>query len=367
MTLRSGGRLAVALLLSLLGLAAAAREIVVGQVVDYSGPYGEASRDYVAGAKTYFDWVNSRGGVFGIRVKHYVVDASNAAAMRDATRRLVDEQKADVLFGFVGDESVDAYAAAGPAIALVGPLSGSEAPAGVSSRVFFVRPDYGTEVKQVISHFRALQLSRFAIVRAPTDDAARVARTVAQTLGGQGLKGAGELVLGSSPARDAAAVAAMRPQALVIVADTVPAAEFVKRYRPLDPGANIVALSMVNHRTMFELVGPKLAHGVMITQVVPNPLLPETPVQKEHLDAIRQFRDEPPSHLTLEGFLAAKALVEGVRRAGASPTRESILAAFQKVTRMDLSGFVVDFTPKGRSEATHVDLAMIRRNGSLLQ
>ncbi|MFZ3323075.1 MAG: hypothetical protein WA190_11935 [Usitatibacter sp.] len=30
----------------------------------------------------------------------------------------------------------------------------------------------------------------------------------------------------------------------------------------------IVALSTVNHRTMFELLGPKLAHGVMVTLVV---------------------------------------------------------------------------------------------------
>lgn len=65
-----------------------------------------------------------------------------------------------------------------------------------------------------------------------------------------------------------------------------------------------------------ELLGPKLAHGVMVTQVVPNPGLPGSTLQKEHLDAIRKFRDEPPSHLTVEGFMAAKVLVEAVRRDG---------------------------------------------------
>ena len=47
--------------------------------------------------------------------------------------------------------------------------------------------------------------------------------------------------------------------------------------------------------------------------------------------------------------------------------RESILAVLQKTGRMDLNGVVVDLTPKGRGESAHVDLAMIRRNGSLLQ
>ena len=37
---------------------------------------------------------------------------------------------------------------------------------------------------------------------------------------------------------------------------------------------------------LFELLGPKLAHGVMITQVVPNPGIAESPLLKEHLDAI---------------------------------------------------------------------------------
>jgi ABC-type branched-subunit amino acid transport system substrate-binding protein len=359
-------RVAIAFLL-LIPVLSHARELIVGQVVDYSGPYGEASRDYVAGAKTYFDWVNSRGGVNGMKVRHYVVDAPDENAVKVATKQLLEERKVDVLFGYVGDEAVDAFAAQRIGIALVGPLAGGDAPALAAGRVFYTRPDHGTEVRQVVAHFRALQLSRFAILRAPTEDAARIARTLSQILDSQGLRAVGEVTLGASASKDAAAMAALKPQAIVVIADTVPAAEFVKRYRPLDPGGNIVALSMVNHRTMFELLGPKLAHGVMITQVVPNPTLPETQVQKEHLDAIKQFRDEPPSHLTLEGFLAAKTLIEGVRRAGSSPTRESILAVLQRAGRVDLNGVVVDLGPKGRGESAHVDLAMIRRNGSLLQ
>jgi ABC-type branched-subunit amino acid transport system substrate-binding protein len=118
---------------------------------------------------------------------------------------------------------------------------------------------------------------------------------------------------------------------------------------------------------MFELLGPKLAHGVMVTQVVPNPLIPETALLKEHLDAMRQFRDEPPSHLTLEGFIAARVLVEGLKRAGPRASREAILGAFQRFRRVDLKGLVVDLTPQGRADSPNVDIAMIRRNGNLLQ
>jgi branched-chain amino acid transport system substrate-binding protein len=320
-------RLIAAVALSSFAAAAQARELVVGQVVDYSGKFGEATRDYVAGAKVYFDLVNSRGGVNGMRIRHAVLDGgTDAAAVRQRTRTLLDESHVDVLFGYVGDEAVGAAAAerelANAGVAMVGPLAGRPAPAAASQSIFFTRPGYEAEVHQIVGHFHALQVTRFAIVR-------------------------------TTSAAD--------------LADTVPAAEFVKRFRPRDPGALIVALSTVNHRAMFEILGPKLAHGLMITQVVPNPALAESALQKEHLDAIHRFRDEPPSHLTLEGFIAANVLVEAMQRAGAAPTRESILTSLQRMGRLDLKGMVVDLTPQGRLASSHVVLTMIRRNGELLQ
>jgi ABC-type branched-subunit amino acid transport system substrate-binding protein len=353
---------------------ALARDLVVGQVVDYSGKFGEASRDYVAGAKTYFDLLNSRGGLNGMKIRFTVLDRANdAQAVRTRTRELLDEKKADVLFGYVGDEAV-AAAALEPelrgGVALVAPLAGGEAPASAAPSVAFARPGYEAEVRQIVSHFRALQLTRFAVVKTAADADRSIGELVAKILVESRLTPAGVHTLSNDAGgndADVQAVLAMKAQAIVIVSDTVPAAEFVKRYKPQDPGAMVVALSLVNHRTMFELLGPKLAHGVMITQVVPNPSRPDSPVQKEHLDAWKTFRDEPPSHLTLEGFIAAKVLIEGIRQAGSSPTRESIAAVFHKMGRVDVKGLVVDFSRQGRLSSEHVDIAMIRKNGALLQ
>lgn len=340
MTLQKLIRIAVPVLLTI-ALNAAAREIVVGEVVDYAGEYGEASRDYVAGAKVFFDALNARGGLNGTRIRLLVLDGGrDAQSVRARTRELLDTRQADVLFGYVGDAALAAACLepelASGEVALVAPLAGGDAPAAAARAVFFTRPDRRSEVAQVISHFRALQVTRFA-------------------------------ELGAADLADVAAVRSRGAQALIVDADTATVAQFVKRYKPLDPGAMIVTLSTVNHRVMYEALGPKLAHGVMITQVVPNPLLPDSLLQKEHLDAIRTFRDEPPSHLTLEGFVAAKVLVEGLRRAGAHPGRGAILKALQGLGRLDLNGMRVDLRPGGRASSAYVDLAMIRRDGSLLQ
>lgn len=354
---------------------AIARDIVVGQVVDYSGKYGEASRDYVAGARVYFDSVNAAGGMNGHRIVHVVLDGgTDAPSVRARTIELLAEKKADVLFGYVGEDAVSAAVAEplvrSSRVALVAPLAGRETADVRGHDVFYARPGYEAEVRQVIEHFQALQITRFVVVRSRAPSDAWVAEVVAGLLAAHKLPAAGVHTLSTDSGgddRDVDAVRALHGQAVIIAADTVQAAQFIKRFRPREPGAMVVGLSLTNHRVMFETLGPALAHGVMITQVVPNPSLAETAVAKEHLVALRTFRDEPPSHLTLEGFLAAKSLVEGIRRAGSSPSRETIAAAFTKLGRVDVGGLVVDFTPAGRLRSPYIDIAMIRRDGSLLR
>ncbi len=89
-----GARRVVLVAVAVLSTCAAARDLVVGQVVDYGGKFGEASRDYVAGAKVCFDLVNSRGGVNGMRIRHQVLEAASTdAAVRPRTREMLDEQR----------------------------------------------------------------------------------------------------------------------------------------------------------------------------------------------------------------------------------------------------------------------------------
>src|ERR1700688_1039016 len=76
---------------------AAGGDIVIGQVVDQSGLNLEASRDYVAGAKTYFDFVNSQGGVNGHHLTLIVKDdGGDAERTLQRTRELIDNDRVQV-------------------------------------------------------------------------------------------------------------------------------------------------------------------------------------------------------------------------------------------------------------------------------
>jgi branched-chain amino acid transport system substrate-binding protein len=65
----------------------------------------------------------------------------------------------------------------------------------------------------------------------------------------------------------------------------------------------------------------------------------------------------------LEGFAAAKVLVEAVRRASPKPTREKVLAALEKLNKFDLGGLDVSYGPGDHTGLDFADLSIIGSDG----
>ena len=69
----------------------------------------------------------------------------------------------------------------------------------------------------------------------------------------------------------------------------------------------------------------------------------------------------------MEGFLTAKVMVEGLRRAGKNLTRERFVDAMEKMQDVDLGGFFVSYSPKNHAGSKFVDLTIIGRDGKFLR
>ena len=154
---------------------------------------------------------------------------------------------------------------------------------------------------------------------------------------------------------------------MITLADSIACALFVKAYRPLDPGVSIVSLSLVNHETISQLIGPKLAHGTMITQVVPNVSSRDIPVAMEHAMMMRKYRDEPPSHATFEGYIAAKTLVQIIRQTQSDTTRGAIAAALKRAPKVNIGGIRVEFANGRNRGSDYADIVFLRKDGTLLR
>jgi ABC-type branched-subunit amino acid transport system substrate-binding protein len=360
--------------LALVSFSSNGAELRIGMLADEFGIGADLGKDYIAGARTYFDHTNARGGVNGRKISLIVRDdGGDPANTVRLTREFIERDKVDLLFGYIGDEGVRAisrdsrFTSAG--IALYAPLSGALIGDG-HDNIFFVRPSYRDEAKHVVQHFALLGSSNFVTVSTPNELGTALTAEVAEQLNARGLKLAGKFGLATDlKGIDALARSVLNaaPQVVVVAADTIATAEFLKRFRALDKGTNVVAFSIVNHRTLMELAKPEYATGTMLTQVVPHPSASNTAVQSEHRALMKKYRDEPPSHLTFEGFLAAKSLVKALERAGRELSRSAILAALSGDKRFDLGGITLAFSPDSGRGSNFVDLAYLRKSGVLVQ
>lgn len=352
---------------------AAARDIVIGQSIDISGPLGYIGKDYLAGAKVYFDYVNSNGGVHGQKIVHLAVDNEGSAEKSSRiSRNFLSRQKVDILFGYFGEGSTEEVLHSAEFrsshVPLVAPLSGIDARDGAGN-VFFVRPSYAGEAKKLVSHFIHLGISRFAAVYAANAYGTAALAAVEEELGSRRMGLVGKYPVGQDGnGLDAAikATLASKPQATVVILETLPAAQFVKAYRKQDAGAYIFGLSQINHETLFEIAGQDLAAGVMISQVVPNPSNRALPIVAEHEKIMKIYRDEAPSHLSLEGFIAAKMLVNALRKVDKGFTPAQLAAALKDMKSTDIGGYHLDFSALRNRGSNYVDINVISRNGRLL-
>ena len=65
----------------------------------------------------------------------------------------------------------------------------------------------------------------------------------------------------------------------------------------------------------------------------------------------------------LEGFAAAKVLVEGLKRAGPKPSRDKLQAALESIRKLDLGGLEVNYSPDDHSGLDFADLSIIGTDG----
>lgn len=354
---------------------AQADELVVGQVVELSGLGREFSRDFVAGAKTYFDHANAASLLPGKRIRHLVKDDGGDPAETIArTRELIRDDRADVLFGYVGDSGIhhllshELFEKSG--IAFFGAATGLN-PARAVDNVYFLRASYGAEAEAVVEQFRLLGVTRFGIVATESEFSATTRREIEGVIRNKKLELVRSIETTNDPRQIDAAATRMatgqRPQVILALGDSVAVALFVKAYRPLDPGISLVSLSLAQHDTILQIIGPKLAHGTMLTQVVPDLNSKDLPVAVEHLSLMRKYRDEPPTAASFEGFIAAKTLVEAIRRAGGDTSRSGVLAALKRSPKLNVGGVRFEFVGGNVRGANYADIVLLRKDGRLIR
>ena len=367
-----------------LGLAAAllaaapwagASQLVVGQVAPLSGLDANQGRAYAAGMQLLFNGVNKSGGVNGHTFKLVRKDdGGRPEETVSATRQLLAEEKPLVLAGYFGNRNITDLVGSGllekDKIALVGYRTTdirAETPL-----LYNVRAGLLDEINKLTEHLATIGITRLgflhedgpgaAAAAAAADDAARKAKATI-------------LAKATYPAGTAQVSGAVTtlmkaaPQAIIMVTSGAAAAGFIEQYRSAGGTAQLFAHSGVDIEQLAKRLAEEQMQGVAIAQVTPSPYKISSKLAKDLTDAVAKADnlDVPVSYAMMEGYIAAKVIVEAVRRQGPRPTREGMAAALDGIDNLNLGGYAVGYRPGARAGSRFVELSIISGAGKIRQ
>jgi ABC-type branched-subunit amino acid transport system substrate-binding protein len=347
--------------------------IVIGQSAALTGPAAELGHDMSAGARAYFKQVNDSGGVHGRRIELIARDDGyDADRAEQNTRTLIEQDKVFALFGYVGTATSNAampiFSAAD--VPFFAPFTGASSLREPFNRnIFNLRAGYTDETEKLIEHLHTIGIQRIAVFY--QNDAYGYAGLdgVNRALAKRKL----QLVASSAVDRNSADVSqaaevllAARPDAIVQIGAYSACAALIKSMRARGYGGQFLNVSFVGSKALLALLGEQ-GIGVIVSQVVPFPWGATITLQREYAAAMKQAGISELGFGSMEGFIAAKVFVEGLRAAGPNPTRKKFVEALEGMRDLDLGGFKVSFSPKDHSASRFVDITLIGRGARFVR
>jgi hypothetical protein len=103
---------------------------------------------------------------------------------------------------------------------------------------------------------------------------------------------------------------------------------------------------------------------VIATQAVPM-VDASLPVARAYRETLSHLFDEPPTPLSLAGFIAARYTYEVLSEVDGPLTRQTALSAFQRRANMNVGGYRVSFNPQRRS-VSFVTQSMLTVDGRVV-
>jgi ABC-type branched-subunit amino acid transport system substrate-binding protein len=374
-----GKRIGLRALLAAAALAAAqagqAAPVVVGQVAPMSGLEAGEGRAYAAGMQLYFNAVNKAGGVNGHTFTLVSRDDSGQAEETlNGTKQLLAQDKPLVLAGYFGSKNVADLVTSGllekDHIALVGFRTTELRPD--SPLLYNVRATLRDELHKMTEHLATIGITRLGILYEDAPGAPallQAAEEEARQVHAQIVQKASYPAGTARVSRAVDAFIKNPPQAILMISSGSASAAFIEQYRQSNGAALLFAHSGADMQQMAKRLSEEQMQGVAIAQVTPSPYKISSRITKEFNDLLAKTpkADEPASYSMMEGFIAAKVIVEAVRRQGARPTREGMVQALDSLDDFNLGGYVVSFRPNQHNGSRFVDLTIVSPEGRIRQ
>ena len=350
----------------------AANAIVLGQSAAFSGPASELGEQFKRGAALMFDRINARGGLAGRQIELLSLDDGYEPDRCAANTRKFIEQGVFALFGYIGTPTSLAALPLATAAKLpfVAPFTGAEALRVPFNRyAFHVRASYFDETAAIVKQITSVSIQRVGVFYQNDSYGKAGLEGVQRALKPLNLEpSALGTVERNTVAVDAAVktILASNPGAIVMISAYKSCAAFIRAARKAGYGGNFYNVSFVGTQALMQELGPD-ARGVVVSQVMPYPFTQASQLSGEYLAAGKTALGDKfqPNYSSIEGYVAAKVMVEAMRRPGAAASAEGLITALESLREFNLGGFFVDFGPQKHTGSRFVDMTILTADGKL--
>ena len=156
---------------------------------------------------------------------------------------------------------------------------------------------------------------------------------------------------------------AAAPEAIVQISAYKSCAAFIRAARKAGYGGRFFNVSFVGTQALADELG-KDGAGIVVSQVVPSPYTQARPITREFTEAVRKSGGQVTANFSsMEGYLAAKVLAEGIRRAGGKTNREALITGLEGISNQSFGGFQVNFSSTDHVASSFVELSMLTGDG----
>lgn len=346
--------------------------ILIGQTVALSGQIAGAVKEMNEGARAYIDAVNRHGGVHGRKIEIRTLDDKFDPTVAAANaEQLIRKERVFAMFLNRATPHTEAILPilAAEGVPLVAPSTGAAIFHHPVNRLLFnVRAKYQDEVIKAVEHFTTVGIQEIGIVHVDDSFGRDGLAGFASAMEARKLTPAIVAKFDRAKPDVAATVAALvkaNPRATIVIGSATTTTELIRGVRAAGNQMQIMTLSNNSSQSFVKNLGP-IGVGVIVSQVTPAPHLVSSTLGQEFKVAAKAS-GATVSYAAMEGFVAAKVMVEGLRRAGRNLTREAFIRGLESMQRVDLGGLMVGYGPDDHTGSEFVELTMIGKDGRFVR
>lgn len=355
----------------------APKEIYIGSVVPMSGPLAAIGKPLSEGASACFDMINANGGLNGYQIRFEQKDDQSDPKLTVAkTQELLAAYPLVAMINAVGSrantELIESGVLKRANIALVGPRDGSS---GVrekkSPNHYFLIAGISAEADKIVKVSSTIGRKRMIAVYSDDGSGREALKQIERAAAEHGATVVGRYPVeagGKSIPDIAQKIAADDSVHQVLVYGVTPVvAELYKEVKRLRPALPVTSFSTTSHGAIVDLLGAEVSRGLMLTQVTypPSSALHVMRDFRSAMDLL-QIPEIRQNSLHLEGYLAARVVVEALKRIQGTPTREGIIAALDQINKTNIGGLGFDFSNGRREGSSFVQIGIIGAQGKLV-